>query len=240
MGTYRQRDPGAAVANGLLASVSYGKVQSCIKGFGGKAMSKFSIKTTYLLAGMDTPNKKLKDAEIKNVRVINLNRLMRLLTGKLESFDAMHKLMPLTKSDFTDAKYERAVVEPAVQATEVDPSRQPDANMSETANANRQHNPRGTPTPPSQQQEMAEESTLTAEPGHGVEMQLSTEEDGSQEDCQEEEMASPGRRQPLRSKTQSKRALSDDDKINPPCKRSRPEPFNRQAHRDQSNLSPPG
>ena len=53
-------------------------------------------------------------------------------------------------------------------------------------------------------------------------------------------MASPGRRQPLRSKTQSKRALSDDDKINPPYKRSRPEPFNRQAHRDQSNLSPPG
>ena len=137
---------------------------------------------------------------------------MRLLTGKLESFDAMHKLMPLTKADFTDAKYERAVVEPALQATEVDPSRQPDA--------------RG-PTPPSQQQEMAEESTLTAEPGHGVEMQLSTEEDGSQEDCQEEEMASPGRRQPLRSKTQSKRALSDDDKINPPCKRSRPEPSNR-------------
>ena len=162
-------------------------------------MSKFSANTTYLLAGMDTPNKKLKDADLKNVRVINLNRLMRLLTGKLESFDAMHKLMPLTKADFTDAKYERAVVEPAVQATEVDPSRQPDANMSETANANRQHNPRGTPTPPSQQQEMAEESTLTAEPGHGVEMQLSTEEDGSQEDCQEEEMALPG--QPLSADT---------------------------------------
>ena len=104
---------------------------------------------------------------------------MQLLIGKLQSFDAMHELIPLTKANFTDAKYERAVVEPAVQATEVDPSRQPDANMSETANANRQHNPRGTPTPPSQQQEIVEESTLTAEPGHGVETQLLTEEDDS-------------------------------------------------------------
>ena len=49
----------------------------------------------------------------------------------------MHKLMPLTKADFTDAKYERAVVEPAAQVTEVDPSQEPDANMFETANVSR-------------------------------------------------------------------------------------------------------
>ena len=98
-------------------------------------MRNFSSKATYLLAGMNTPYQKFKVAEEKNVRVINLNWLMQLLTRKLQSFDAMHKLIPLTKANFTDAKYERAVIEPAVQSTEVDPSRRPDANMSETANA---------------------------------------------------------------------------------------------------------
>ena len=66
---------------------------------------------------------------------------MQLLIGKLQSFDAMHELIPLTKANFTDAKYERAVVEPAVQSTEVDPSRQPDANMFETANVSRPQYP---------------------------------------------------------------------------------------------------
>ena len=47
---------------------------------------------------MNTPNKKFKDAKDKNVRVINLNWLMQLLTGNLQSFDGMHKLITLTKA----------------------------------------------------------------------------------------------------------------------------------------------
>ena len=127
-------------------------------------MKQFSPKTTYLLAGKDTKSAKIKSAGDRGVRIINLSRLVKLLTGKL-SFDAMHTLPPLTKLDFTEAKYERAVVEPAVQSIEEEvdeyvgtvdmsalvPSGQPATTTSNSANSNHQHNPQVTPTPTSQQ-----------------------------------------------------------------------------------------
>ena len=45
---------------------------------------------------------------------------MQLLTGNLCHFDVIHALLLLTKVELTEAKYERAVVEPAVQSTETD------------------------------------------------------------------------------------------------------------------------
>ena len=69
---------------------------------------------------MGTLNQKIKEAEKRNIRIINLNRLIQLLTGKIQSFDDLHKLTPLTKVDFTEAKYERAVAELAVQSMEMD------------------------------------------------------------------------------------------------------------------------
>ena len=44
---------------------------------------------------------------------------MQLLTGKLMNFEAMHALVPLSKDDFKDANYERAVVEPVTQAAKM-------------------------------------------------------------------------------------------------------------------------
>ena len=91
--------------------------------------------------------------------------MIQLLTDKLQSFDDLHKLTWLTKVDFTEAKYKRAVVEPAVQSIEEEvdeyvgtvdmsalvPSGQPAATTSNSANSNHQHNPQVTPTPTSQQ-----------------------------------------------------------------------------------------
>ena len=148
-----------------LSVNSYGKIKLCLEAFGAKVMRSFSRNTTYLLAGKDTKTIKIKTAADRGVRIINLSRLVKLLTGKLQSFDDLHKLPPLTKEDFTEAKYERAVVDPVVQSMEEEedeymatvdlsalaPSRQPAATTSDSANSNHQHHPQVTPTPTSQQ-----------------------------------------------------------------------------------------
>ena len=95
---------------------------------------------------MNIPNSKIKKAEESKIRIINLKRLVQLLTGKLSSFEEMHALPSLSKADFTDKKYERAVVEPAMQSIEEDsddlvPSPQSAANSSGTANSNHHHPP---------------------------------------------------------------------------------------------------
>ena len=52
-------------------------------------------------------------AQSKNIRIVNLSRMMRLLRGDLKNFDEMHALHPLDKTSFTDKNYERAVGEAA-------------------------------------------------------------------------------------------------------------------------------
>ena len=120
----------------------------------------FSASTDYLLAGMDIPNGKIKKAEEKKVRIINLKRLVQLLTGKLPSFEEMHGLPPLSKVDFTDKKYERRVIEPATQSIEEDsadadsgPSPQSADNASGTDNSSHHHPPQIMPAPTDQHQE---------------------------------------------------------------------------------------
>ena len=126
-------------------------------------MKQFSANTTYLLAGRDTKTERIKKAADRGVRIINLSRLVKLLTGKL-NFKQMHALPPLNKKDVTEANYERAVVEPVVQSMEEEadeymktvdmsalvPSRQPPAATSDSANSIHQHHQQVTPTPTSQ------------------------------------------------------------------------------------------
>ena len=142
---------------------SHEKIMLCLKAFGAKVVKKFSANTTYLLAGKDIKTERIKTAGERGARIINLSRLVKLLTGKL-NFDQMHALPPLTKKDFTEANYERAVVEPVVQSMEEEadeymktvdmsalvPSRQPPAATSDSANSIHQHHQQVTPTPTSQ------------------------------------------------------------------------------------------
>ena len=123
-----------------IAIVAQSTVQTFLEAFGAKAGKSFSKSTNYLLAGMNIPNEKIKKAEERKVRIINLKRLVQLLTGKLPSFEEMHGLPPLSRVDFTDKNYERAVVEPAMQSIEEDsadsgPSPQSADNASGTANS---------------------------------------------------------------------------------------------------------
>ena len=90
-------------------------VTAGLRDFGANIKQNFSANTHYLLAGKNTPNKKIQSAEERGVRVINLNRMVRLLQGKLASVEDMNALVPLTKNNFTDTNYERAVTEPVLQ-----------------------------------------------------------------------------------------------------------------------------
>ena len=156
-----------------IRSMAESTVQTFLGTFGAKAAQRFSAKTDYLLAGMGIPNQKIIDAEKRNVRIINLKRLLQLLTGKLPSFDAMHALVPLSKANFTEANYERAVVEAEVQSLEEDEFNNTEAdeylanadsaelvssppsvaNASNAAKDNHQHPPLITPAPTSHHKE---------------------------------------------------------------------------------------
>ena len=85
-----------------IAVAAQSTVQTFLEDFGAKAGKMFSASTDYLLAGMNIPNGKIKKAEDNKVRIINLKRLVQLLTGKLPSFEEMHRLPPLSRVDFTD------------------------------------------------------------------------------------------------------------------------------------------
>ncbi|EJK68749.1 hypothetical protein THAOC_10045 [Thalassiosira oceanica] len=83
-----------------------------------------------VIAGKGTPPAdtagKDQKAQEKNIRIVNLNRMLRLLRGNLKDFDAMHALHPLDKTSFTDKNYERAVDEAANSAE--DAGAEPDAD----------------------------------------------------------------------------------------------------------------
>ena len=87
--------------------------------FGANIKKKFSANTHYLLTRKYTPNKKIKNAEEREgVRVINLNWMVQLLQGKVASVEAMTSLVLLTKNNFTDTNYKRAVTELVLQTVE--------------------------------------------------------------------------------------------------------------------------
>ena len=94
-------------------------VMAGLEAFGANVKKNLSVNTHYLLVGKNTPNKKIKNAEEREgVRVINLNRMVRLLQGKLASVEAMNALVPLTKNNFTDTNYKQAVTKPVLQTVE--------------------------------------------------------------------------------------------------------------------------
>ena len=119
--------------------------------FGADIKKNCSANTHYLfLARKNTQNKKIKNAEGRGVRVINLNRMVRLLQGKLANFEAMNALVSLTKANFMDVKYERAVTEPVLQMVEA-----AESAVIMTANSNHQHQQPITPTLTNQQHHAA-------------------------------------------------------------------------------------
>ena len=94
-------------------------VMAGLEAFGANIKKNSSANTHYLLAGKNAPKKKIKKAgEREGVRVINLSRMVRLLQGKLASVEAMNALVPLTKNNFTDIDYKRAVTKPVLQTVE--------------------------------------------------------------------------------------------------------------------------
>ena len=88
-----------------FAVVAQSTIQTFLEDFGAKVGKKFSNSTSYLLAGMKIPNDKIKTAETRKVRIINLKRLVHLLTGKLLSFEETRGLPLLSRVDFIDKNY---------------------------------------------------------------------------------------------------------------------------------------
>ncbi|EJK51179.1 hypothetical protein THAOC_29671, partial [Thalassiosira oceanica] len=109
-----------------IAFIAKAELRSCLESFGAKVGTSLTDSTDYFLAGKGTPPTKVKKAQEKNIRIVNLNRMLRLLRGNLKDFDAMHALHPLDKTSFTDKNYERAVNEAADSAE--DAGVEPDAD----------------------------------------------------------------------------------------------------------------
>merc|ERR1719464_1831506 len=58
-----------------VAVIAESMVHTFLEDFGAKARKRFSASTDYLLAGMKSPNPKIKKAEESKIRIINLKRL---------------------------------------------------------------------------------------------------------------------------------------------------------------------
>ncbi|EJK59784.1 hypothetical protein THAOC_19955 [Thalassiosira oceanica] len=112
-----------------IALIAKAELRSCLESFGAKVGVSLTDSTDYFLAGKGTPPAKIKKAQEKNIRIVNLNRMLRLLRGNLKDFNAMHALHPLDKTSFTDKNYERAVDEAADSAE--DAGVEPDADDEE-------------------------------------------------------------------------------------------------------------
>ena len=123
---------------GEIAFVAKGQLRACLESFGATVGKNLTTSTgkckenavsderetkdskDYLVAGKDTPTQKIKTAQDKSIRIVNLDRVLRLLRGQLEGFTAMHALQPLDKTSFTDKNYEPAVDEAAEAAEDAD------------------------------------------------------------------------------------------------------------------------
>jgi len=95
------------VGGGDDDSVGVENLKSMIESFGGKVTTRFSKKTSFLLAGNNPVAKRFKDARAKSIEIINLVRLNGLLKGQL-TFDRLGKLEALDSEEFMGSAYQPA------------------------------------------------------------------------------------------------------------------------------------
>jgi len=80
-------------------------IKSMITGFGGKANTRFSKKTDYLLVGMDAKAGKFGDAKEKGIDILSLRQLQGILLGH-HSFADLKRLPTLSSDQFAGHNYQ--------------------------------------------------------------------------------------------------------------------------------------
>ncbi|KAL9184884.1 hypothetical protein ACHAXT_002661 [Thalassiosira profunda] len=105
----------AFVLTGLFVEVSSDEataidaVKKALASFGAKTTDRFSKNTTHLLAGKFTKSAKIGEAGKRNVEVINLHRVQKLLLGEL-TLETLREQPQLSKDAFKDDTYREARV----------------------------------------------------------------------------------------------------------------------------------